>query len=402
MIDDAKLRMLVVSDHPGDVDPLRVYTVLHRTPPPDAIRWVVGFGIETASTPTRIEPNPELGIGGRVCIPIRWKDALLGYMWLLEIEGPLSRADMDAVHHSAEDAAAVMYRQRLVEQSERARVRQLGTELGSVDPAVRDHAADRLVREGAFGPGLPVVAVVVQPWHVHGERPPHSIASTFTCAMEAELAPIARHGRLGWVQDDHAVVVAHAAPDSKDDPVGIGASLGATVERLLDRSEWRCLIGVGDIQPSLKDTFVSYRQALRAARVGATLGGFGTVVRWSDLGIYGMFAALEASRLTTDVLHPGFLRLLAHHDSTILIQTVERFLDRAGDVQATAAELFLHRGTLYNRLHKVERVAALSLGDGNDRLALHLSIKLARLAGVLPWAAEPRDRDEQERAASAK
>jgi DNA-binding PucR family transcriptional regulator len=44
----------------------------------------------------------------------------------------------------------------------------------------------------------------------------------------------------------------------------------------------------------------------------------------------------------------------------------------------------LHRGTLYYRLQKAERIAGVDLRSGGDRLALHLGLKLARLIGLYP------------------
>jgi DNA-binding PucR family transcriptional regulator len=43
----------------------------------------------------------------------------------------------------------------------------------------------------------------------------------------------------------------------------------------------------------------------------------------------------------------------------------------------------VHRATVYSRIHRVEEITGVSLDDGESRLALHLSIKLARLTGLI-------------------
>jgi DNA-binding PucR family transcriptional regulator len=58
---------------------------------------------------------------------------------------------------------------------------------------------------------------------------------------------------------------------------------------------------------------------------------------------------------------------------------VETYLDLGGDVKRASEQLHLHRATLYYRLGKAERLTGADLSDGHDRLALHLSLKLARL-----------------------
>jgi DNA-binding PucR family transcriptional regulator len=77
-------------------------------------------------------------------------------------------------------------------------------------------------------------------------------------------------------------------------------------------------------------------------------------------------------------------RLLDSPNGEMLVETLEAYLDTGGDAQATAARLFLARGSLYYRLHRIEEIAELELSDGGARLTLHLGLKLARLAGV--WA----------------
>ncbi|MGW1146869.1 helix-turn-helix domain-containing protein, partial [Streptomyces sp. NPDC002454] len=62
-----------------------------------------------------------------------------------------------------------------------------------------------------------------------------------------------------------------------------------------------------------------------------------------------------------------------------LARTAEVYLDRAGQAGRAAAELGIHRQTLYYRLSRVEQLTGLDLDDGEDRLLLHMALKAARL-----------------------
>lgn len=62
-----------------------------------------------------------------------------------------------------------------------------------------------------------------------------------------------------------------------------------------------------------------------------------------------------------------------------LARTAEIYLDCAGQAGRTAAELGIHRQTLYYRLSRVEQLTGLDLDDGEDRLLLHMALKGARL-----------------------
>ena len=57
---------------------------------------------------------------------------------------------------------------------------------------------------------------------------------------------------------------------------------------------------------------------------------------------------------------------------------METYLDLAGDVQAVANRLNLHRSSLYYRLDRITRIACVDLADGLVRLELHLALKARR------------------------
>ena len=77
-------------------------------------------------------------------------------------------------------------------------------------------------------------------------------------------------------------------------------------------------------------------------------------------------------------LDPRVAALLNSGDEAV-VSTLETYLDLAGDAKATAELLHLHRGTLYYRLDKAQRLAGIDVHNGYDRLAVHLGLKLAKL-----------------------
>ncbi|MBH0243490.1 helix-turn-helix domain-containing protein, partial [Streptomyces cavourensis] len=97
---------------------------------------------------------------------------------------------------------------------------------------------------------------------------------------------------------------------------------------------------------------------------------------WSAIGPYRLLTALPGTG--TGPADPAVAALLTplHKE---LAHTAEVFLDRAGQASRTAAELGIHRQTLYYRLSRIEQITGLDLNDGEDRLLLHMALKRARL-----------------------
>jgi hypothetical protein len=119
---------------------------------------------------------------------------------------------------------------------------------------------------------------------------------------------------------------------------------------------------------TLREAPFSYRRALAALRAGAE--------RWEDLRADRLLTALPASAL--EDLPAGLQALLAGgHEQ--LAHTLETYLDCAGDAKRAAAELWLHRTSLYYRLRRIEEIAGVDLSRGDDRLLCHVALRLYRL-----------------------
>ena len=156
-------------------------------------------------------------------------------------------------------------------------------------------------------------------------------------------------------------------------PADFTAAALAAPRKLVSR-----IIGVGEPVPAEQATS-SYRQARLAARAGTVLGGWGPVVAWRDLGIYGQLLQVATDQPRQVALPPPLLDLLGADKQGILTQTAEIFLDTAGDTTQSARLLHIHRSTLQYRLTKIQQACGLDLAKGQDRLTLHLGLKLHRI-----------------------
>jgi sugar diacid utilization regulator len=145
---------------------------------------------------------------------------------------------------------------------------------------------------------------------------------------------------------------------------------------------------VGETQTRLEDAVTSYEQARQALRVAEIIPTVRPVASWAELGIYRTLVRFPIEELTASALHPGLPDLFADSGSEPLVRTLESYFDNGFDAKRTAAGLGVHRASLYYRLRKIEEITRAHLNNGDDRLALHLGLKLARLAGILPHAVD--------------
>jgi hypothetical protein len=395
VLEDHDQRMVVYSSQSGPIDQVRRDSILQRETGQQVKDWFRQFGIAQASSPLRIPSHPELGILGRLCSPVRFRGRLMGFLFLIDDEQRLGEGDIAAAEQAGQHAGVLLYEEEL---SERLSASVL-SHLLAPSAELRESAARQLLEQGMATADAPHAVVYVRP---ADPAPAAGLAEIIGEALSelgrqrghAGLLRVARpdHGvllaRVSRVDDDRAARAAaeevrgilarrlpttRAAPSPR--PAGSTRAAGPA----------RVVAGVGDPQRHLTAAVVSYRQALLAARVAATVPSVGDLARWQDLGAFRALVQLPLGERSASCLDPRLAMLLDAEGG--LAQTVEAYLDLGGDAKRTAEQLNVHRATLYYRLGKAERLTGADLHDGNDRLALHLSFKLARLTERYPPAA---------------
>ncbi len=81
----------------ASLDPVRTRSILARRSTAAVRKWFEGFGIARATGPVRIPPTPEAGVyRGRICLPVRHRGVVLGYVWLLADEPGPAEAQLSA------------------------------------------------------------------------------------------------------------------------------------------------------------------------------------------------------------------------------------------------------------------------------------------------------------------
>lgn len=352
LLEDHGQRVLAYSEQTGPMDDIRRDSILRRQTTPEVRQRFRSAGIFEARGPLRIPAAP--GVLARVCVPARHRDQLLGFVWLIDAGPTMPDEDVAIAAKTTTALALALLHDRLAAGLTARREQEAvsGVLLGDHDSARA--SARLLVEAGGFPDAEPVTALVVRPV---GSPARESLEQGL---LAARSRLVARH----LVRYDHGVLLCAGRPN----PAEVHAALTVPV-----------VLGVGRPRPTLAEAAESYREALHAAAVAARVPGFGPTADWSALGVYRMLTAVSPAEL-----HPGLERLLADKQHLPLLETLETYLDLAGSAVATSKALRLHRTSLYYRLQRVEELADTNLKNGDERLTLHLSLKLARLSGRYP------------------
>ncbi|WP_455681597.1 helix-turn-helix domain-containing protein [Streptomyces luteogriseus] len=477
---------------PSALDPVRTRSILTRRSTAAVRAWFEGFGITRATGPVRIPPTPEAGVyRGRICLPVRHRGVVHGYIWLLDDDpGPSERQLTAAMRvtarigallaDEAQHGADLSRELRAVLTAERGwqsdmAVAELRTALGpraddlhtvlcvapwpTADPddapSVRTMpgatalctlpwgaasqcvavlirlrssdvltpattAAARLLERagGASGPGSATAppasgtasrgvsgsasgaATGSTPGGATGNVSRGAAGSTLggtTSSTSHGATGSASRGATAGASGRPAIGTpspgapgATAAPGATGSPPhgpadGPRSAAGARAGQPgasstgpaggPPRGAASPAAGIATPRSGLAELGTAWREASAAARAASAEPRLGPVAQWASIGPFRLLTALPPEVARDPAVHS--LLFPVHRE---LARTAEVYLDCAGQAARAAAELGIHRQTLYYRLSRIEKLTGLDLDDGEDRLLLHMALKGARLA----------------------
>ncbi|MFN8062978.1 MAG: helix-turn-helix domain-containing protein [Vicinamibacterales bacterium] len=375
-IDDNQLRLLAHSAHALSVDPLRQQSIITRRAEGRVLDWVIEHGAAESNVAVRMEANPDISAAARVCSPIRCRGLLLGFLFVLDDDRSMTDEEVRRCDHAASEAGELLYEQRFLRQRERQREGDLLRVLFDAETAVHAGAASTLVEEGFLASQAGVVVVAVGLEEAVDGPAMDRLGLCFAAILEAVRRALPAHSIVGAVSAREVVLVAGAAALERTGMTLFERWLRDLGDRELAVVGAHCVVGCGAPVDVLSDALRSHEQAHWCLPIARCIPRFDRAVAWERAGPYRALVHIPLHH-AAEACDPALLRLLDHED---LVKTLETYLDRAGDAKATAEALILHRASLYYRLQKIEQITGMNLKSGEDRLALHLGLKLRAIA----------------------
>lgn len=132
----------------------------------------------------------------------------------------------------------------------------------------------------------------------------------------------------------------------------------------------------------------AYREARDAMNIAHELGDHEVTTFYGDLKLYQFLLTIKDKNL--DHLRRFYeesLQPLVEHDERKqgdLIRTLNGFFDANGNLAQAATKLDVHRNTLVYRLERISELTGLNLDDADNRLILHLALKVQRVLATMP------------------
>lgn len=372
--------LLAYSSHQSSADRVRVNFLLSKKVPADVSAWQLSHGIATAVRPVAVPANQELGMLGRVCVPLLVRGFRVGYLWVQQ------EAKEDTAQHILNQLPGV-----------RQDVDRLSALLLEGNTAGSEH---RIRREAVFlatllgdGPALEDFAGWPElqgssPWHLEvfldqseapsGEEEARTLARRTaalqaTVGVDAVVFSAGAHSHAVLLVRDEAGLTERAA---------VRRRYSERLETVTGRTGVRLISGSSEpfSEPDALPT--AYKQARCAVQAAAVDAQLGEAVHYRACGAYQFLAGGGWQAATARSVY--FTEILDNDPNDELLPVLELLFDKNGSVQEVADQLHLHRSSVYNRLARVRSIIGADPLAGQVRLELHLALKARR------WSRRPR------------
>lgn len=373
LLDDEELTPITHSRQLGELDDVRVHSVLQRETRAEVKAALFEFGIGSADSAVWIPAFPQYNLMPRFCVPVRSVSERFGYLWIIAPEGSLSEDGQRLAERAGADLLAILDRRNAALRAEESAQQGLLMRLLVAEEPAHAQAVVRELHARAMVEPDDMVEIFRFEPDLDGAGNP----ADRSLALRLRLTATDRTHRWYTLAGSPTTIVAVSR---------VGSAEAAETVADAVRASYGTHPAIGTSGVALPITQAAL--GFRYASLALTLAGIGAsstqVADWSALGSWRTLALLgqayDRGRLG-ELVHPGIVGLIEQGRDDLL-RTLETYLANGGDVRRTSEDMYLHRSTLYYRLEKLTEAVGSDLSDGETRFELMLSLRLARLAGL--------------------
>lgn len=372
-IEDDDFRVLAYSAVPGQPDDeARRSAVLNRRTPDRWLRWMDSSGVRKRLLSTDevvFLDTPWPGLRQRWIKSIRTVDEVLGFLWVMQGDEPMSADLIRSMHDFAELLAPELAR-RSSARAENPGGHVLRQFLGGALPAAR--IAEVLDTSEQ-------VANLVAVFHFEACRSEE--ISVRNRAIRALNLQAQLHQRRALVCADNQRVYLLEVGERESIERFSSTGLPALVGHLEDTLNSLVRAAAGSIHAVLSEAERSRREADLAMTAMVSGWWADPVGRFSELRSAIVLHQVCGLLRSEPILIAGLLDPLIEYDEehgSDYVPTLGAYLECFGDVRAAADRLHVHPNSLRYRIRRIGELAGFDLTDADQRLVLQIGLTASR------------------------
>lgn len=140
-------------------------------------------------------------------------------------------------------------------------------------------------------------------------------------------------------------------------------------------------IGIGELKDSIKEAYISYKEAKHAVKLGRILYKKNKIVLYKDLGVYRLLDAIYDTKEARQFCESSIGKLKQHDKrfKSDLVNTLITIKECDWNLKEAAEKMYIHYNTMKYRYKKIEEILNADLSNSEERFVISITIKLMRM-----------------------
>lgn len=324
--------------------------------------------------PFRIGEIKDIGLNPRVVVSARYKEQIMAYIWVQEIEQRLTEHEMSFLHKVSDHVGKILYKKnqlKLIKEEERDQFYKLILN-GS-------YKTEKQIMLGAMNVNIvlphrfTVCALTIPQIEEDGFKELSELIRLCANALE--------HPAQYFVYNNyHVVIIGSKSSQSKQ----LNASANELVNTVLghfEKQNINIFAGIGKEYTNISLLRKSYLEALEVIRTAKFIGTLDhTSYEYEQLGVFRYLETISQhnnqSNYVNEDLH--ILKQKDRESQSNLLKTLEVYLEYNCKLKPTAEHLFIHTNTLKYRINQITELTAIDFRNFNLKCQLYIDLQLLK------------------------
>ncbi|PMC34857.1 hypothetical protein CJ195_21665 [Bacillus sp. UMB0899] len=330
--------------------------------------------LKTNDKPFRVDEMKDIGLNRRVVVNAKYKESIMGYIWVQEINNPLTEEELDFLFEVSFHVGKLIYKknklkQQKVEEVESYFRKVMNNEI-TIEKELKWEAADLdIVLPSIF------CVMVVNAIHADEEL---IVELKETIRSYLNLKDNTSHVLVYRTN----IVIIVGCYSLKYSPVTAALQI---VENLLTNFDVKrysnIFIGIGNEYQPILSLHKSYKEALEVLSIAEVLGTQENIpYEYNKIGALRYLDIIYEKNNRTKYSNSDIqiLRAKDRESQTELVKTLEYYLVNNCKTKPTADQMFIHPNTLNYRLKQITDLTTIDFSDFNQKCQLYLDLMVSK------------------------
>ena len=362
----------------NDFDQANQQTILSKKCPVPILEKFIETGIidqlKTITTPFRVKKIEEIGLNHRVVTSTKYKNEIMGYMWIQEIDAPLTEEEIEFIHEVSSHIGKILYkRSQARREKDEKRVqffRQLLSEQSKNEKQIRQEAELLNIR-------IPhLLKSIIFRLKDHDEEHFEHLKDTVQSYLKVMDC------MTEFLEEPNQIIIILGDRSQKHRIIELGIELVYRVIKSLElQNSLKVFAGIGtayDQLTLLRKSFLEGTEVIKSAVFLGTQEHLS--FEYEKLGVYRYIQVLAENNEEAHYVNPKLQKLKQkdNENQTELLKTLEVYLRNNCKSKPTAEALFIHPNTLNYRLKQIGEYTNIDFSDFNLNCQLFIDLLLMK------------------------